>query len=65
MLNLTVAGLLTSPSPGLLEADASMATDSGLLRMTQLRAQFRNRTGFPIKLAGETPGRSTTIQVQR
>ena len=53
MLNLTVAGLLTSPGPGLLGGiKPPMASDSEPLRMTQLRAQSRIRTGFPFKDGG-------------
>ena len=35
--------------------------DSEPFRTTQLRAQFRIRTGFPIEPAGKDPGRGTII----
>ena len=64
-----MAGLLTGPGPGLLEESVIAGVtgnlfngiDSEPLRTTQLRAQFRIPTGFPIELAGKTPGRSTIL----
>lgn len=47
-----MAGLLTSPGTGLLEAtELQWLSDSVPLWITQLRAQFRPLTGFPIKPA--------------
>lgn len=59
-----MAGLLTSPSARAFskEARPSMAKNAALIRMTQLRAQSRNHTGFPFELARETPGQSTIIR---
>lgn len=59
-----MAGLLTSPSARAFskETRPSMAKNAALIRMTQLRAQSRNHTGFPFELAGETSGRSTIIR---
>lgn len=41
-----------------------MALDSEPLRTTQLRAQSRICTGFPIELAGKTPDESTLIRCE-
>ena len=59
-----MAGLLTSPSARAFskETRPSMAKNAALIRMTQLRAQSRNYTGFPIKFARETSGQSTIIR---
>ena len=56
-----MAGLLTGPGPGLLEESVIAGVtgnlfngiDSEPFRTTQLRAQFRIPTGFPIELAGK------------
>ncbi len=64
-----MAGLLTGPGSGLLEESVIAGVtgnlfngiDSEPLWTTQLRAQFRIPTGFPIELAGKTPGRSTIL----
>lgn len=39
-----------------------MALDSEPLRVTQLRAQSRILTGFPIKPSGKIPGQGTIIR---
>ena len=56
MHNLIMAGLLTSPglkpSQRALQRASPMANRQRPLRMTQLRAQSRIHTVFPIKLAG-------------
>ena len=70
MCNLTMAGLLTGPSPGLLEESVITGQagnlfngiDSEPLRTTQLRAQSRIRTGFPIEPAGMIPGTGTIVR---
>ena len=54
LFNLTVAGLLASPGPGLLEARLQWHP-SEPFRMIQLRAQPRIRTGFPFESAGAIP----------
>ena len=61
MCNWTMAGLLTGPGSGLLIPGGDNGIDSEPFRTTQLRAQFRIRTGFPIEPAGKDPGRSTII----
>ena len=63
MLDLTTAGLLTSPGPGLLKGpwDPQWHLIQSRLRITQLRAQSRFRTGFPIKPAGENPGAGAVV----
>ena len=65
MCNWTMAGLLTGPGSGLLIPEGTMAWIQSRLRTTQLRAQFRIHTGFPIEPAGKDPGRSTIISTQR
>lgn len=63
--NLTVAGLLTSPGSGLLKAKNFNGIRFGTFyRGTQLRAQSRIHTGFPIESAGNAPGRDTTIHCE-
>ena len=42
-----------------------MALIQSRLRTSQLRAQFRIHTGFPIEPAGKDPGPGTIIWVQR
>ena len=65
-----MAGLLTGPGSGLLEDSVTAGSagrlfngiDSEPLRMTQLRAQSRIRTGFPIEPAGKIPGMGTIVR---
>lgn len=59
-----MAGLLTSPSACAFSKERVLQwlKIAALIRMTQLRAQSRNHTGFPFELAGEPPGRSTIIR---
>ena len=66
MCNWTMAGLLTGPGSGLLiPREGNNGRDSEPFRTTQLRAQFRIHTGFPIEPAGKDPGPGTIISVQR
>lgn len=59
-----MAGLLTSPSARAFSKEHVLQwlKNAALIRITQLRAQSRNHTGFPFELAGETSGRSTIIR---
>ena len=64
-----MAGLLTGPGSGLLEESVMAGltgnlfngNDSEPFRTSQLRAQFRIRTGFPFEPAGKDPGQGTII----
>ena len=65
-----MAGLLTGPGPGLLggsviaglTGNLSNGIDSEPFRTSQLRAQSRTCTGFPIEPAGKIPGPGTIVR---